>query len=287
MTLQTPATTILKISVLRALASLALLSLPGCLNILAIGAQGADSREIVRQARQSYYSLEREGLNSFRCTVHPDWEAIFSSLARSSLKLSAVSGQLRTLLEATDFEVSVGPDGAATVSRQFHSTPPTQEIADRARLVAGGIENVLTGFFKTMTVFVYNSPFPLSNSKFDFSESDGLYRISQQAVPGELLLTVDHDLIVKEFVAKMPQVEATYLPQFLGTNRGRILNGYRCKLQATANTSTQTAINSEVAIQYQEVRGLQLPAVLTASVELPGGRLQVRLNFDRYEVEKR
>lgn len=52
----------------------------GLLSALVPLAHGTDKKEIVRQARQSYYNLANAGMEEFQCQVLPDWDTTFKTL---------------------------------------------------------------------------------------------------------------------------------------------------------------------------------------------------------------
>ena len=253
-----------------------------CPNFLLNVASGADQKDIVHRAQQAYYNLRSEGLISYRCTVQPDWSFAYSKIEADSIGL-----QLKPFLEGTDFQVSVGPEGAATVSRQSRIPPPTQLIADRLRMVTAGVENTLVGFFGVMAMFVFRSPVPAADSDFHFQESDGVYRISQEQGAAVLLITLNHDLTCKELTSKLPQVEATVRPRFHRSTKGYVLDGYQSRLQATSNTSSQVTIILDGTIEYLEIEGFKLPAVFNVKVVTPASTAQMKYSFGRYEVSRR
>ena len=86
----------------------------------------ADPKEIVRKARQSYYSLKAEGLVQFQCQVLPDWDSIYKEQPPDALGRD----QLLPILKKTRFKVVFTPGGAPTVSHS-EVTPPNKEVASR------------------------------------------------------------------------------------------------------------------------------------------------------------
>lgn len=95
--------------------------------VLLPAAVGMDRKEVVRQARQSYYSLQREDVSGFQCQVAPDFESMFKAV-----KTDAVGReQVLPILKKTSFQILVGPDGASSVSHQSEIAPPNEEVAER------------------------------------------------------------------------------------------------------------------------------------------------------------
>ena len=123
------------------------LVLTACLGLLAPpvpAANAADQRDTLERINKSYYNLKAEGLEEFRCRVVPDWDSVYRSV-----KADADGLQLRDVLDRVHFEVAVGPDGAASISRTFDTPPPSQQLAERIRTVTSGFEQVVEGFFQS------------------------------------------------------------------------------------------------------------------------------------------
>ena len=95
----------------------------------ASGLTVADRKEIIRKARESYYSLKAEGLIEFQCQVLPDWDAIYKDQPLDPL----VRDQLLPVLKETYFQVVFTPGAAPTVSPHSELTPPNKDVADRLR----------------------------------------------------------------------------------------------------------------------------------------------------------
>ena len=93
-----------------------------------------DKKELVRQARQSYYNLANAGLNEFRCQVLPDWDTTFNGLKADPVGRD----QVLPILRKTHFELLVGPNGASTVSHQSELAPPNEQVAERVREAIAG-----------------------------------------------------------------------------------------------------------------------------------------------------
>ena len=139
------------------------LLLPSALESLA---HGTDKKEIVRQARQSYYNLANAGMNEFRCQVLPDWDTTFKTLKADPIGRD----QVLPILRKTHFELLVGPDGASTVSHRSELVPPNEDVAERVRKATGGTEQVLTGFLHTWSGFMVK-PTPLPDAARSPSEN--------------------------------------------------------------------------------------------------------------------
>src|SRR5215475_14674848 len=101
--------------------------------------QVTESKEMVRRARNAYYSLQDVGIVEFGCDLKPDWDAAFKTLKLDR----AGREQLLPILKSTRFRVLIGPAGSSLLSREADSAPPNEEIADRARKSLAGFEQMI------------------------------------------------------------------------------------------------------------------------------------------------
>src|SRR5712672_2564164 len=77
-----------------------------------VAAQPVDKKEILKQARQSYYSLKDQGLVEFQCAIVPNWRLL---LTEQKLASDAVDRAV-LLLDKVHFSVSVSASGEAKVA---------------------------------------------------------------------------------------------------------------------------------------------------------------------------
>jgi hypothetical protein len=237
--------------------------------------RGADDGQILDRARQAYYSLRGKGLVEFRCEVLPDWEAVFSTL-----RTDAVGSEVLTLLQRTHFDVSVGADGASTVSRQTELTPPSQVVAERFRTAAAGLEQMLTGFFVVWAQFMSGFPGPEPGDKdYKIEKAGDQYRITQQQGQLHVLVLMTTELVVTEARLTAPNsVEITVHPHFSKLAERFLLTGWDSTIGSAAGT-LETAATTE----NQEVEGFELPK----TVNITAGGIRIPLRFNHYRIKKR
>jgi hypothetical protein len=114
-------------------------------------------------------------LASYRCTAQPDWNVI-----ESNASADQAGPRFKALLEGTTFEVAVGTDGAAAISRQFRVAPTSEQDATRLRMMANGVELTLVGFFQILANFAFGRLTSVPGPGFSFTETLGSYRITQR-----------------------------------------------------------------------------------------------------------
>jgi len=237
-----------------------------------------DSREIVRRAWQSYYSLKKQGLLEFRCNALPDWDSMYKSLKTDT----AGRLQLLPMLQKTRFRIVLGPDGASTISHESDVAPPDEKIAQRLRDTIGGTEQMLTGFYQTWSQFVFNTLLPDEDSEYTVVELGGKYRLSYKEGAADIVTTMDHDFRIEQIEVASPQFNAAFKTQWSNTPKGLLLVAYGAAIK-TASAS----LSLTVKIEYQEIEGLELPSAIVATVPAGDGEVAIPVAFADYQIKKR
>jgi hypothetical protein len=238
-------------------------------------AYGADRKEIIRSARQSYYSLKGEGLTEFRCQVSLGWESTFKALKADEVGRD----QVLPVLKKTHFELLAGQSGASTVSHQSEVAPPTEEVAERIRKVTGGIEQILTGFMHTWSMFMMEPPLPAVDSEYQLEDLGEKYRLTYKEGPANVVTSMTHDFAIEEMTVTAPELEGTVRPHFARNKNGFVLVGYEATYKAGSSGPQQLSVK----VEYKKFEGLNLPSTVTATVN----PVEIVLTFTDYQVKKR
>lgn len=247
--------------------------------IPANGLQQSADQEILRQARQSYYSLKSRGLVQLRCVVQPDWDSMYKTMNPDKVGTE----QLLPILRSTHFTVLLGPDGASTVSHESDIAPPSEEVARRIRQSVDGMEQLLTGFFHTWSGFMFNSLLPEPDSKYHLEDLGEKYALSFGDSANQIAEVLSHQLAIEEVKVTSPEFDATLRPQWSASSNGLVLTGY----EANYKGATSEALKVSVRVEYREVEGLSLPSTVNAEVPFAAGHVSIRLAFLDYQVKKR
>lgn len=243
-------------------------------------AYGTDKKEIVRQARQSYYNLANAGMNEFRCQLLPDWDATFKTLKADPIGRD----QVLPILRKTHFELLVGPDGASTVSHRSELVPPNEDVAERVRKATGGTEQVLTGFLQTWSGFMVKpTPLPDAASDYQFEDLGDKYRLTIKEASADALILMGRDFQIEEMKAATPEFSATIRPKFVRIKNQFILSSYDGVYKAGSGDPQELSVE----IEYGDVQGLSLPSKVAATVRLPSGAVAFPLIFTDCQVKKR
>ena len=252
----------------------------GLLSALVPLAHGTDKKEIVRQARQSYYNLANAGMEEFQCQVLPDWDTTFKTLKTDPVGRD----QVLPILRKTHFELLVGPDGASTVSHQSELAPPDEQVAERVRKATGGTEQILTGFLQTWSGFMVKStPLPDADSDYQFEDLGAKYRVTSKEASIDAVILMGHDFQIEEMKVATPEFSGTVRPRFVRIKHQFVLASY----EATYTAGSGNPQGLSVEIEYGDVQGLSLPSKVTATVKLPTGAVAFPLTFANCQVKKR
>jgi len=238
----------------------------------------ADKKAVLLQTNQAYYNLKSNGMAEFSCQVSPDWDAGYKEIKMDSVGRD----QILPIAKQMKFLVAVGPSGAATVSHEIGQASPSDDVADRLQKMAGGIEQMIRGFFQTWSQMMVNPPLPGTAEEYQMEEKLDGYRFTAEATKIQVAVSVSRDLIVDSIYAKTPEFEGTVHPQFERTKGGLVLRSY----DATYKTQSGNAQQLSVNVQYQEIEGLKLPRTITLTMSLPQGHLEMPITLSECKVKK-
>jgi hypothetical protein len=237
-----------------------------------------DRKEIIRQARGSYYSLKAKGLVEFRCQVLPDWDSISKDLPFDA----AGRDQLLPFLKKVHFQVVVGPEVALTVSREPTDVPPNEEVANRLQRTASDLESVLKGFLNEWSLFAFTPPFPEIDGDYQLQEIDGKYHLAYKHGSGDVSTTMNHSFAIEELNFSSANVTGSILPVLAESTSGFVLAGYNATYLGDEGSSLQVS----VTIDNQEVEGIKLPGTVKATIPSQAGRVTLPFTFADYQVKK-
>jgi hypothetical protein len=250
------------------------------ISFLAPLAGAADQREIVRQARQSYYNLPNEGFAGFQVTVAPDWTLMLKQ--ELGTDVSPDHPGLK-ILNGIHFWFAWDEKGTARLSHQVDSATADVESAEGMNQTVSGIEEVLSGFSQTMGPFLFTSPFPEIDGTYSLDELNDQYRISYKEGKFDILTTMRKTFEIVEMQVKGPEFTASVKPQARSTAKGLLVSGY----QADYQSSSGDAYLVSGEIEYKEVAGFQLPAELRVDAGTKGSTHKINLKFQDFQIKKR
>ena len=237
-----------------------------------------DKKEVIRRAAQSLYNLKARGLLQFSCRVSPDFEATYKDIKMDDVGRKQVLPAAKNV----QFQVVVGPSGAANVSHIFTEAPATQEIGDRLQKISAGMEQVVSGFFQTWSSLMIKSPFSGSPDDYQLEENSDGYHLIADAANTHVEIVLDRGFTPTSVVVRSSEFDGTVHPHFEKLKDESILRSY----EATYKTNGGSAQDLTVKVDYQDVEGLALPRTIEAIMALPQGHIDAPITLSNCQAKK-
>ena len=248
---------------------------------VAQGADVANKREIIQQAKQSYYGLRARGWIEFQASVQPNWRMVLKEqLDKDPLNAE----KALTMLNDIHFLVSLGPNGAVKITHRTDVAPINEQAAEGFNQIFSGMEQAMSGFFDSWSPFMLTSPFPEVGSEYSLEELGNQYHLSYKDGTAAIATTMSKkDLVISEITVDSPEFKSVLKPQFTKSVQGLLLSGYEATYQGTGGGAS---VQLNVRIENQPVSGVQLPHKLNLDGSYQGTPFNMELTFSDYTVEK-
>lgn len=234
-------------------------------------ARAAGDKEIVRQARQAYYTLRSEGLSAFQCNVAVDWDKLFTSILGPDGV--ANNPDLVNSGKATRFAAALGLDGQPKVTHRFGVVPADAKVKASLEQIVSGTEQVVGGSLQSWGGVLFATPFPAVESNYKLEERGSQYRLSFQEGKIDILIVMAKSLVISEMSVNMPEGLATLKPKFVKTPKGLLMSSYRGELERQG-----TKQHGQTGIEYQEVSGVKLPRKLSVDWSPSNSSISVKVD---------
>ena len=238
----------------------------------AAGSQQSGNMEILKKARQSYYSLKSEGMGQLQCNISPNWAALLAEQRKTDpVAFDKATGKLKQI----SFSVTFGADGSTKV---LHTEIPADNdrMAKGLSQIYGGMEQMISGFFQTWSAFVLTPALPEPGSNFQLEDAGPEYRLSYKDGPTDVLTTMGKDFAISMLKVAAKDFDSTLRPRFAKTAKGFLLIGYQAEYQGKGG-SDKTEL--QVTLDYQVADGLQVPHKLNLKGVYNGSPFQVEVTF--------
>ena len=236
-----------------------------------MSAQTADKKEIVKQARQSYYSLKDQGLAEFQCTTMPNWQLL---LTEQKLDADTVNRAV-LLLNKIHFSVSLVAGGEAKITHN-DVTAENEQVAKGLSQIYSGMEQMTTGFFQTWSAFSMSPLLPEVEGDYQLEKTGTEYRLTYKDGTADVVTLLDRDFVMSYLKTTTPEFDSTIRPQFKKTAKGLLLTGYRATYTGKSAADTTEL---QIAIDYQAVDEFQLPQKLDLKGAYGGSPFHVEVTF--------
>ena len=238
-----------------------------------------NSAQIVEQARHTYYSLKTAGLDEFQSTVKPNWEIVL----RDQLTTSPENAHAALkLLNGLHFSMLLDKDGKVTMSHHADIEPSNDKQREGFDQIYSGMDQAVSGFFATWSMFMLNSPFPAAETEYQLENVGGQYRLSYKDGSSDIVILMSKDLTISEVKVTSAEFTSSVLPKFTRTAKGLVLTGYAADYKPTSGPGV---VKLDVKMEHQPVDGLQLPVSLIVDSVLDGAPTHIELAFSGHQVK--
>ncbi len=243
-------------------------------------AQSADDRQILTQARQSYYSLRTQGVSTFQCELTPDWNLLLQAERQEN---PAKADAAIKILNQIHFAGSFGADGKFNITHN-ELNGQTQEMNNALAQIYGGMQQMTSGFFDTWSLFMINNPFPAAESQFQLQPVGAIYTLHYLEGTTDVVTTMSKDFAISEMTVTTSEFHSTIHPQFTKSANGFLLKGYDADYDS-GKPEELTHLN--ILIDYQSVNGVAMLQKLDLKGSYGSSKFSVLVTFQNCQVTKK
>jgi len=233
----------------------------------------AQTAQVLARARQRYYNLRREGLIEFQSNIEPNWKVVLGDAQKS---------EALKLLSALHFSMSVDPDSKLRMDHRSDLNPTNQRSAEAFEQIFRQMDEAVSRFFITWSIFMLTSPFP-ENGTYEVEEKAGEFHFAQNQPGSRTLMITDRNLMITEMTVYGEGFTATLRPDFENTSSGYVLTGYTGTYQ-TLSGARNTHL--KVWLDYQQIQGMRLPRKVNLETVFEGKAAQLEWLFTDYKVRR-
>jgi hypothetical protein len=237
--------------------------------------QRINKKQLLGNAQQKYYNLKRAGLVELESNVQPNWDVVLGPQTNAAtLKL----------LNAIHFSIVI--DSQSTFN-MFHRT---DDYAAKQKAVGAldpiylGMHDAVSRFISTWSIFMLTSPFPDPESECEIEQTADQIRFSRKEHNNQVTTVTNKDFSVSEITVVGEDFTASLKPVLETTATGYILKGYSSDYR-TSSGARETRL--KVSVDYQEIKGLQLPHKVYVETVYEKNPAQIEWLFTDYRVRVR
>lgn len=252
-----------------------------CLVLVPLTPARADDKDIIRQARNAYYSLQAHGFGEFRCSVTPNWRAILQEQIKSN---PGAVNRAVDILKKLIFVATLKNGAAATMTHNT-VTPTDDKMAKGLQQIYTGMEQMVVGFFATWTGYVVTPLLPAVDDVYRLQDEGGQWRLSYKEGAVDVVTIMGKDLAIRETTVSASTFVSTLKPQFVHASEGLLLSGYHADYRGKSATGQDVTL-LDVRITYQKVNGLEVPKKLNIGGSQNGSPFQVETVFSGCTASK-
>jgi len=233
----------------------------------------AEKKQILATAREKYYNLRRLGLIEFEASIKPNWQVVADFQSNpDALKV----------LEGMNLSISIDSESKLRMGHRTDLIPATEKSSDYMKKIFADMDQGVSRFISTWSVFMLTSPFSPVDSSYEIREFADRYQFSRQEGATNVVTVTDRGFRINEIRVTGENFKASLKPLLKEAPGGLILNGYVANYETG---SRQTRV--ETRLEYQLVSGLQLPHKVNVNTVYEGKPAQIEWLFSDYKVKVR
>ncbi len=242
--------------------------------------QVPDKEKVLVKARASYYSLHKEGLGGYKCSLVPNWEKMLHDAFKTMPE--GAEQKLREL-HKIHFELSVSGSGVPSIQHHVEGELDP-EVAENLGEMYTGMEQMVGGFFATWRGFMMQPLLPEPVIEYRLEKTQYQYRISYKEEGADVVTLLGEDLAIRSLHVTSKEFDSTVRPQFTKTAGGFVLASYDAVYQ---NLSPPSLGVLHVKIDNRLVDGFQLPVKIFVSGEDDGTQFAIEVSFTDCHATRR
>src|ERR1051326_2684983 len=234
---------------------------------------GIDKAKTLQTARERYYNLRTLGLSDLRVTIQPNWDLL--------LEGTNPAPSARTLLNNLHFWISIDAADKLQLSHDGKAVPVDQ--VEAVEKIFKGVNSSVTGFFRTWSIFLLSSPFPVPGSDYAVERRANGFRFLQKQNELEVTIDTDDEFAISEIRAVAVDRTSSLKPILEKTPAGLVLKGYSASSQRADGTRTTI----QAALEYETVSGLRMLHKVNLDTSFQGDSAKFEWVFTDYQVKLR
>jgi hypothetical protein len=237
-------------------------------------AQGADldKAKTLQAARERYYNLRTLGLSEVQAAIQPNWDVLLDG--------TNAAPSARTLLQNLHFWISIDAAGKLQLTHDAKALPPDQ--VEGVEKIFKGMNSSVAGFFRTWSIFMLTSPFPATDSDFNFERRSNGFRFSQRQNDLDVAIETDSEFTITEIRVVAADRTSSLKPVLEKTPAGLMLKGYTASSRGSDGSNTTV----QASLEYELVSGLQLLHKVKLDTNFHGAAAKFEWAFADYRVSK-
>src|SRR6185295_10063925 len=146
--------------------------------------------------------------------IKPNWELVL----KDQLKTDPASAQagLKSLA-GLHFAMTLDEDGKARVTHQTDEPAPNEAVAAAFRQIFNGMDELVSGFFDTWSLFMLTSAFPEVDADYQLEDLGDRYRLSYKERDASAVVSMTRDFSITELLISAAAFNSSIKPQFTKT----------------------------------------------------------------------